>query len=347
MEKLLELNNICLLPSAINNGKEDKFDFGIVDDSDGSMSLPIFTSPVDSIVNMNNWRTWEKVGIKPVLPRTLPISPRLEGCQFMFAAFSLKEIEENFLRGKRNSQYQFHICIDAGNGHDIAILQISSKLRQLYSGQVNIMAGNIGNAKIYPEYCKAGIDYVRAGMTGGSLCNTQDRYGFHVPLASLLLDITGLRNTACIGLKQTKVIADGGIYSQADILKALAIGADYVMCGRVFVKLLEASGTIYRKVKTPEGGDMLEAVSPDIVKTGTLKELKLKRYYMGNTTIEAVEKRGGETGFVDAKSEWVEINNTLDSWIKSLFDVFNYGFMMSGSKNWGEFKNNIRYGRIE
>lgn len=347
MEKLLELNNICLLPSAINNGKEDKFDFGIVDDSDGSMSLPIFTSPVDSIINMNNWRSWEKVGIKPVLPRTLPISPRLEGCQFMFAAFSLKEIEENFLRGKRNSQYQFHICIDVGNGHDIAILQISSKLRQLYSGQVNIMAGNIGNAKIYPEYCKAGIDYVRAGMTGGSLCNTQDKYGFHVPLASLLLDITGLRNTACIGLKQTKVIADGGIYSHADILKALAIGADYVMCGRVFVKLLDASGTIYRKVKTPEGGDMLEAVSPDIVKTGTLKELKLKRYYMGNTTIEAVEKRGGETGFVDAKSEWVEINNTLENWIKSLFDVFNYGFMMSGSKNWGEFKNNIRYGRIE
>ena len=347
MDKLLELSDIALIPSAVNNGKEDKFDFG-VGDSDGTISLPIFTSPVDSIINMNNWRMWEKVGIKPVLPRTLPISPRLDGCQYMFAAFSIKEVEENFLaRGKRNSQYQFHICIDAGNGHDIAILQTASKLRQVYEGQVNIMAGNIGNAKIYPEYCKATIDYVRAGMTGGSLCNTQDKYGFHTPLASLLLDITGLRNTACIGLKQTKVIADGGIYSHADILKALAIGADYVMCGRVFVKLLEASGTIYRKVVTPEGGEVLESVSQDIIKTGTLKELKLKRYYMGNTTIEAVEKRGGKTGFIDSKSEWVEINNTLESWLRNLYDVFNYGFMMSGSKNWREFKDNIRYGRVE
>lgn len=348
MERLLELSDIALIPGVINTGKDEKRDFGVVDNSDGSVSLPIFTSPVDSIINMTNYRTWEKVGIKPVLPRTIPIQPRLEGCQFMFTAFSLREIEENFLaRGKRQSQYQFHLCIDAGNGHDVAILQTASKLRQLYEGQVNIMAGNIGNAKIYPEYCKAGIDYVRAGMTSGSLCTTSDKYGFLVPLASLLLDIVGLRNTACIGLKQTKIIADGGIYTQADILKALAIGADYVMCGRVFVKILEAAGTVYRKVKTPDGQEILESVSQDIVKTGTLKELKLKRYYMGNTTIEAAEKRGGKAGFVDSKSEWVEINTTLNSWLENLYDVFNYGFMMSGSKTWEEFRNNIRYGRIE
>ena len=348
MEKLLELGDIALIPAAITSNSKDNFDFGVVDHEDGSISLPIFTSPVDSIINMSNWKTWEKVGIKPILPRTIPIAPRLDGCQYMFAAFSLKEVEENFLvRGKRQSQYQFHICIDAGNGHDVEILQTSLKLRQLYEGQVNIMAGNIGNAKIYPDYCKANIDYVRVGMSGGSLCITQDKYGFHVPLASLLLDIVGLRNTACIGLKQTKVIADGGIYTPAEILKALAIGADYVMCGRAFVKILEAAGTIYRKIKTPEGGEVLESVSPDIINTGTLKELRLKRYYMGNTTAEAGEKRGGKPRFVDAKSEWVEINNTLESWLETLYDVFNYGFMMSGSKNWIEFKNNIRYGRID
>ena len=350
MERLLELNDIALLPSAINNGREDKFDFGVVDKNDNSVSLPIFTSPVDSIINMSNWKVWEKSGIKPILPRTIPINIRLDGCQYLFAAFGINEIEDNFIKlGKRLSQFQFHVCIDCGNGHDVKLLDLCARLRQLYGRQINIMAGNIGNAKIYPEYCKVGIDYVRVGMTSGSLCISQDKYGFHIPLASLLMDVVGIKNTACIGLNQTKIIADGGIYSHADILKALALGADYVMCGRIFVKILEASGTVYRKIKTPEGGEILESVSPDIVKDTPLKELKLKRFYMGNTTDSALEKMGRDknTTYVDAKSEWIEINSTLESWLMGLYDVFNYGFTMSGSRNWEEFKNNIRYGRVE
>lgn len=352
MEKLLNFEDIALIPAILNNGTtgQDKNDYGVVD-TDGVVSLPIFTSPVDSIVNTSNYRIWEKAGIKPVLPRTLPLDQRLDACQYIFAAFSKKEVEEGFLaRGKRNSQYQFHICIDPGNGHDIAILQLAQRLKQVYSGQVNIMAGNIGNAKVYPEYCKAGIDYVRVGMSTGSLVNP-DKYGFYTPLASLLIDITALRNTACVGLKVTKVIADGGVYSHSDIIKAMALGADFVMCGRAFVRLLEASGSLYRKIKAPDGHDILEAVSPDIAKTGvSFKELGLKRQYFGNTTLEIYEQQNGKGSkprFIDAKTEWVEVNGTLETWISRLYDVFNYGFMMANAKNWTEFKNNIRYGRIQ
>lgn len=343
MEKLLELADIALMPAITNNGNtQDKNDFGIVD-SDGVVSLPIFTSPVDSILNMSNWKEWEKSGIKPVLPRTLPIEQRLEGCQYIFAAFSKKEVDEYFLgRGKRISQYQFHICIDPGNGHDISVLQLAQRLKQMYSNQANIMAGNIGNAKIYPDYCKAGIDYVRVGMSTGSLVNP-DKYGFYTPLASLLIDIAGLKQTACVGLRLTKVVADGGIMTHSDILKCLALGADFVMCGRAFVRLLEASGTLYRKIKSPEGKDILEAVSPDIAKTTTtLKELNLRRCYYGNTTISSNKSK-----FIDSKTDWVEVISTLPTWLNKLYDVFNYGFMMAGAKNWGEFRNNIRYGRIQ
>jgi GMP reductase len=353
MEKLLNFDDIALIPALLNNGTtgQDKNDYGVLD-TDGVVSLPIFTSPVDSILNMTNWRDWEKAGIKPVLPRTLPLEQRLEGCQYIFAAFSKKEVEENFLaRGKRASQYQFHICIDPGNGHDIAILQLSQRLKQIYSGQVNIMAGNIGNAKVYPDYCKAGIDYVRVGMSTGSLV-VPDKYGFYTPLASMLIDITALKNTACVGLKLTKVVADGGVYSHSDIIKAMALGADFVMCGRAFVKLLEAAGTLYRKIKTPEGKDILEAVSPDIAKTGvSFKELGLKRAYYGNTTLEMQEVREGKGSkqphFIDSSMDWVEVTGTLDNWINKLYDVFNYGFMMANAKNWTEFRNNIRYGRIQ
>jgi hypothetical protein len=33
--------------------------------------------------------------------------------------------------------------------------------------------------------------------------------------------------------------------------------------------------------------------------------------------------------------------------MRKLYDVFNYGFLMAGAKNWTEFKNNIKFGRIQ
>ena len=50
MEKLLNFEDIALIPAILNNGTtgQDKNDYGVVD-TDGVVSLPIFTSPVDSI----------------------------------------------------------------------------------------------------------------------------------------------------------------------------------------------------------------------------------------------------------------------------------------------------------
>lgn len=338
MEKLLELADIALLPAITNNGySPDEYDFGL-QDTDRTVSLPIFTSPIDSIIGASNYRDFEKQGIKPVLPKSLPVEQRLEACQYCFTAFTKKEVEEHFLsHGKRSSQYQFHVCIDHINGHDASLLQLAQKLKQLYSTQINLMIGNIANSKVYIDYCKAGVDYVRVGMSTGSIAEPE-KYGFYTPLASILIEIAGLRNTACIGLKLTKVIADGGIETAADVLKCLALGADFVMIGRGFVRLVEASGNLCRKVKTPEGNYTLETVSPDIIKTGTLKELGLRRLYSGVTE---------KTKFCDTKAEWVEVNDTLENWMTKLYDVFSYGFMMSGAKNWGEFKNNIRYIRVQ
>lgn len=339
MEKLLDFSDIALMPGIVNSGViEDKYDFGVLD-SDGTASLPIFTAPSDSVVGMANFRVYEEVGIKPVLPRSVPLEQRLDMCQRVFVAFTMKEVEENFIgRGKRNSQYQFHICIDNGNGHDTKLIQLGSKLKQLYQDQANVMAGNIGNAKVYLDYCKAGIDYIRVGMSSGSLV-VPDKYGFYTPPASMLLDILGMKSTVCVGLKHTKVILDGGLSSPSDMLKALALGADYVMLGRVFAKLLDGCGTIYRKIKTPEGNDTLEAVSKDIIKTGAgFKELGLRRQYTSTQD---------DARYKDAKrSEWVEINDTLESWLRKVYDVFSYGFLMSGAKNWGEFRNNIKFGRL-
>ena len=361
MEKLLELDDIILYPSELNNGYQiNKYNYGVLDDIDKISSLPIFTSPSDAIVDRNNWRIWSKEGIRPILPRTEDINIRLDGCQYIFAAFSLPEVKEHFIsRGKRNSQYQFRVCIDCGNGGDIEIFNISTQLKKIYGQQINIMAGNLGNPKTYIDYCKAGIDYVRVGISSGSLVD-YNRYGFYYPMAQLLIDIVGIRNTSCIGLKPTKIIADGGINNAVDILKCIALGADYVMCGRQFVRLIEAAGSIGRKSETTDTYEEIskEEASRLLSKLGP-KESKLKRLYCGNTTYEIQAKRAGysniddwmdggcKTKPTDSRTEWVTVNSTIKEWIVDMYDKFNYAFAMSNAVDWKTYKQNIKYGRIQ
>lgn len=365
MEKLLELKEIALIPTAINYGKyqQSKINYLISDELEitgVSNTLPVITSPMESIIDSNNWKIWQDNGIKPILPRTEGLETRLSACCYIFSAFSIQEIKASFVdQDRRGGRNQFHICIDCGNGHDSNLLDLCHKLKQSYGQQMLIMAGNIFNPETYINYSKIGIDYVRVG-SGGSLVN-KNKFGFHYPMASLLIDINNTKNKACIGLKTPKIIADGGISSISDILKALALGADYVMCGRQFSKLLEAAGTVYKKSKNQNGEEIIEEVNLSSL-TGITKEelikLNLERQYYGNTSIEMQALRAGfntvedwvkkkpKIKLSDSTWEWVPVNNLISNWIIEFKNCTDYGFMMSGALNWKEFKDKVKYGRV-
>ena len=304
MEKLLELEDIMLFPSETNFGcKRSEYNFSVVDDLDKSMSLPIFTSPMPSVVSEKNWRIWSDNGIKPIIPRTTDLELRLEACEYIFSAFSIKEVIENFITNMRGGSSFLRICIDCGNGHDSEVFKVGAELKRVYGPRVITMGGNIGSPKAYPNYCKALFDYVRVGMSSGSLVDT-DRYGFHYPMASLLLEIKGQSETLCAGLKLSKIIVDGGIESPSDILKCLTCGADYVMIGREFVKLIEANGQIFRKNKE-KGGIYEEVENPEQLskaRANTIKDLGIYRLYSGNTTADI---RAVQDGYDDVH-DWMK-----------------------------------------
>lgn len=358
MEKLLELGDIGLVPAQLNTGnQESKCDYFVYDQADGNFkSLPIWTSPMDSVVNEENWRVYYDNLIRPILPRTSDIKIRLEGCEYIFVAFSIPEVREYFLQYRRQSQRQFRICIDSGNGHDIEVFNITKELKRVYGPQILVMIGNLGNPKTYIECCQAGADYVRVGMTSGSLVN--DNRGFHYPMASLLLDIKGLKSTACVGMKQPAIIADGGISSRQDILKALALGADYVMIGRQFARMVEAAGVMFKTVQDSEGKHEEEVPRGAAIDMSNeeLKKQGVKRYYAGNTTYQIQAKRDGYSDVhdwsgkrrpVDADVVTVGVSYHIGDWLNDLYEIFTYGFTMAGALKWNEFKTKIGICRTE
>jgi hypothetical protein len=55
MERLLDFIDIALIPAEKNSGVS-KYNFSVEDELDKSRSLPIFTSPMDSVVSESNWK---------------------------------------------------------------------------------------------------------------------------------------------------------------------------------------------------------------------------------------------------------------------------------------------------
>lgn len=203
--------------------------------------LPLFTAPMASVVGLENYQLFEQNKIRPILPRTVDLFDRKVLCGEMWCAFSLKEFisfaNKNTLLISSNKK--LYILIDIANGNMIKLHDAIKSAKEAFGDNMQIMAGNVANPDAYVALSDAGADYVRIGIGTGSVCITSSNTGVHYPMASLIDEC----HTASLNLKNpAKIIADGGIKGYADITKALALGADYVMCGSIFNKMLESSG---------------------------------------------------------------------------------------------------------
>lgn len=96
-----------------------------------------------------------------------------------------------------------------------------------------------------------------------SVCSTRAVAGCGVPqLAAIAAISLTLKNVG--GFDDVTLIADGGIRTTGDVIKALAVGADAVMIGRLFAGTDEAplSGK-YFGMASKEAGRIKENIAPE------------------------------------------------------------------------------------
>jgi len=133
------------------------------------------------------------------------------------------------------------LVVDIAHGHSNLAINAIKALKKKFTG-VEVIAGNVATAKGTKDLIKAGADAIKVGVGPGSICITRIVAGAGVPQLSAII--------ACA--KEAKkygipIIADGGIKTSGDIVKALAAGASSVMCGNVLAGTTESPGlTILR-----------------------------------------------------------------------------------------------------
>ncbi len=130
------------------------------------------------------------------------------------------------------------LTIDIAHGHSIQMLETLKFLKDSFPG-VEVIAGNISTPEAAEELIEAAADSLKVGIGPGSMCSTRVITGCGVPQMTAVAFCTEVADAYGV-----PVIADGGIKSSGDIVKALAAGAQTVMLGNLLSGTMETPGDI-------------------------------------------------------------------------------------------------------
>ena len=133
------------------------------------------------------------------------------------------------------------LCIDSSEGFTCWQEKTIAWVREHYGDKVKIGAGNVVDRDGFLFLAKAGADFVKVGIGGGSICITRETKGIGRGQATALIEVAAARDEY---FKETgiyvPICSDGGIVHDYHMTLALAMGADFMMLGRYFARFDES-----------------------------------------------------------------------------------------------------------
>lgn len=307
--------------------------------------LPIFTAPMSTVVDTNNYELFYKNHIFAILPRNIDWEIRKEWIyNGKWVAVSLKEFEE-FICDENNfvqcvNDYHLRVVIDVANGNMDKIFALSIIAKNIHTSHIEIMTGNIANPNTYEKYCECGIDYCRLSVGTGCGCITSSNTGIGDGIASLLNDVSKIRDIReRNGLFCTKVIADGGIRGYSDVIKAIGpLGADYVMIGGLLAQTVESAAPIYEYCTNGWKHYIGHHVRPcNDEENGYWKDTtnhyfgKLyKEFYGMASKYGQIAINGSKTKTSEGIKKEMEVTTNLDTWAKNMCDYLRSAMSYCG-----------------
>lgn len=297
--------------------------------------LPIFTAPMDTVVDIENQFDFKTNKISVCFPRQKKYSHSFG--QWFFSSISLDSFIEYYINKfetlETSSSFPHYVLIDIANGHMEKMMTAIKIAKEKHGDGIFIMAGNVANPNTYRLLSDAGADAVRIGIGNGNGCLTTQQTGIGYPMASLIRECyyksLTMDNAALI-------IADGGMKDYSDIIKAIALGADYVMVGSLLNKCLESCGEtrIFKHIKLNPKSKLTQWLYK--------KGFKLTKRFRGMSTKEVQKNWGNE---VIKTSEGVvrirPVEYTLSQWAGNFEDYLRSAMSYTNCKTLEEFRGNV------
>ncbi len=254
----LTFDDVLLIPAYNHHESRRVVDIGVTDRRNTlSLKLPIISSNMDTITESKMANFMSSKGGIGALHRFLSIEDNIAefkactGKVFVSIGCTQAELERAAALRDAGAEY---FCVDVAHAHAKYVGKTLKSLRQLLQDRC-IMAGNVATYAGADYLASCGADIIKAGIGGGSVCSTRIKTGFGVPMLTCIHD--------CARTDRS-IVADGGIRTSGDIVKALAFGADFVMIGGMLAGTRPTPGEVItnelqQKVKQYRGMASREA----------------------------------------------------------------------------------------
>ncbi len=205
------------------------------------------------------------------------------------------------------------LCVDIAHGHHSLMKSALNNLKDAFGTSVHLMAGNVATLEAFNDLSDWGADSIRVGIGGGSICSTRIQTGHGVPTLQSIFDCAQSDRSATL-------IADGGIKTAGDIVKAIAAGAEMVMLGSMLAGTSETPG---QKFASAEG-----------------KEYKV---YRGMASPEAQISWRGETRSLEGVSTTIPFKGSVNKILLNLRQNIKSGLSYTGTKNIRDFQHRAKF----
>jgi IMP dehydrogenase len=239
------------------------------------LETPIISANMDTVTESKMAIAMHKMGGLGILHRFMTTEQQVEkvravkeaGAQIISASIGVnadfKERAEALVNAGVNL-----MTIDIAHGHSVQMMETLKWLKDKFSG-LEVIAGNLAMPDAAIDLIEAGADAIKVGIGPGSMCTTRIITGCGVP------QLTAIALCAEAAEKYgVPVIADGGIRTSGDMVKAFAAGASTIMLGSMLSGTIETPGDIVNGKKQYRGmaskkaqiswrGDMPAGMAPE------------------------------------------------------------------------------------
>ncbi|WII70839.1 IMP dehydrogenase [Bdellovibrio sp. 22V] len=219
-----------------------------------SIETPIISANMDTITEYDMAFAMNQLGGVGILHRFITIEEqasqarRLKEAGVKVISASVGVGEEFKARAKAVIDAGANvITIDIAHGHSVQMMETMKWLKDNYP-KIDIIAGNMATPDAARDLIEAGADAIKVGIGPGSMCTTRIITGCGVPQLTAVALCSEIAESYGV-----PVIADGGIRTSGDMVKAFAAGANVVMLGSMLSGTIETPGEIKNGKKQYRG----------------------------------------------------------------------------------------------
>lgn len=251
MRECLSYDDVLLLPRYSEIRSRSDIDISSDLGLGLELQLPIFASPMDTVSEGRMGKAMATAGGSAVIHRYNTVE---EQARIVTAVKEYTEgnpnakigaavgITGDYLQRARilHALGVDFLCVDVAHGHHILMKEALESIRNSIGEELHIMAGNVATLEGINDLADWGATSVRCNIGGGSICSTRTQTGHGLPGLQTIFECAKTD-------RDVAIIADGGIKTSGDIVKALAAGADAVMVGSLLAGTDETPGKPFQE----------------------------------------------------------------------------------------------------